>query len=367
MSGARVSMPATACPRQFAPPRLPTTSFRHLYRSPAHDARQLHHGGHARADRRDSRGPGGGPGPAHRLSAGAREQRGQHHRHSPLLWRRAAAAGPPSVGRRVGGHCPRAAHCSAINHLPRPRHPVPAQVWEDLFAATRAAQSNDYLDGLASRRPPISRAAQDARLSAAQAAAQACNAGRSGASGGDAGQEAVPAAAAAEGDVWPTAAGEGEGLAAAAGAAPAAAADDPTLGISQATIFGRYLSPEALVCRHRLSKSEARRLYQALQVGAGRRALLGRGRSKCPCTRGHALPWQRLLLRAAATGQPPAVHSCCLPLTLLLGRSTPSRWASTSCSRILCVCVRVFPTSVHRTSPRSPRSTRWASTRPRWS
>jgi len=31
-------------------------------------------------------------------------------------------------------------------------------------------------------------------------------------------------------------------------------------------VFARYLSPEALVQRHRLGKPEVRRLYQALQV-----------------------------------------------------------------------------------------------------
>ncbi|KAL4451532.1 hypothetical protein ABPG75_007194 [Micractinium tetrahymenae] len=83
------------------------------------------------------------------------------------------------------------------------------QVWQDLFAATRAAQSTDYLDRLA------------------------CSAG-------------VPASEAYRRDC--------------------AAFDDPSLGITRDTVFTQFLCPEALVQQHRLGPPQVRRLYQALQV-----------------------------------------------------------------------------------------------------
>lgn len=107
------------------------------------------------------------------------------------------------------------------------------QVWQDLFAAARAAQSNEFLDALACRQPPVTAAAKDSRRSAETAAA--CSSSSS-----------SPARVPEEGE------------------------EDPTLGICQATAFSSYLSPEALVQRHRLGKPDVRRLYQALQVRIGR-------------------------------------------------------------------------------------------------
>lgn len=97
------------------------------------------------------------------------------------------------------------------------------QVWQDLFAAARAAQSTDYLDGLACRPPskhPSLRCSTAGARSSSPPPRSACT------------QQS-----------------------------------DPALGISRDTVFEQYLSPEALVQHHRLGKPELRRLYQALQVG----------------------------------------------------------------------------------------------------
>ncbi|PRW20871.1 Leucine Rich Repeat isoform B [Chlorella sorokiniana] len=112
--------------------------------------------------------------------------------------------------------------------------PLP-QIWQELFACTRSAQSDAFLDSLASRPPlplPPGLRPQGGQRSASTAAKATRNA-------------AAAAAAQASSGTDDT---------------------DPSLGISRDTVFAQYLLPEALVQRHRLGKPEVRRLYQALQV-----------------------------------------------------------------------------------------------------
>ena len=186
------------------------------------------------------------------------------------------------------GECPLAArHSPSCRWHPPPPAPTSPQVWQDLFACTRSAQSDAFLDSLASRPPlppPAGLRPQGGQSSGSVAAVSA----RSGASGPV--TEAGPATRPGSANSGPVARPEPPSAAAppvgapdAAAAAAAAAAEegaiargvvlgtaaddiDPSLGISRDTLFEQYLSPEALVQRHRLGKPEVRRLYQALQV-----------------------------------------------------------------------------------------------------
>lgn len=155
--------------------------------------------------------------------------------------------------------------------------PIP-QVWQGLFACTRSAQSDAFLDSLACR-PPLPPPAGLRPLGGQRSAA--------GSSGGAAGTSSRGAAAelaagagtgaatrsslAADSGNWEGgAAAPTSGTAEATGESSSGAeGEDPTLGISRDTLFDRYLSPEALVQRHRLGKAEVRRLYQGLQVSCG--------------------------------------------------------------------------------------------------
>lgn len=128
-------------------------------------------------------------------------------------------------------------------------------MWQDLFAATRAAQSTDYLERLACSR-------------------------------------AAPAPKAHH---------------------PACPFDDPSLGISRDTVFTQFLCPEALVQQHRLGALHVRRLYQALQVRGlgwggckGTCMLVGQGRVRADGENRHACLW------AARANPLSGVHACLL-------------------------------------------------------
>lgn len=133
-------------------------------------------------------------------------------------------------------------------------------MWQDLFACTRSAQSDAYLDSLAARPPllpPIGLRPHGGQCGGA------CRSDEPGADGGSAAAAAAQPEDAAEAAEAAAASAPAEAAEPGHGPAPG---DDPTLGISRDTLFASYLSPEALVQRHRLGRAEVRRLYQALQV-----------------------------------------------------------------------------------------------------
>ena len=137
------------------------------------------------------------------------------------------------------------------------------QVWQDLLVATRSAQSTEYLDSLACRPP------SDLAHSSPSHASTSTARGMRGASSS---QEAG-----AEGSSVGSTEGASDGT-------QTSRRGDASLGITTDTVFSQFLSPEALVCRHRLGKPEVRRLYRALQ--ARRRGQGRRGHSCClwhPC------------------------------------------------------------------------------------
>lgn len=183
------------------------------------------------------------------------------------------------------GECPLAArHSPSCRWHPPPPAPTSPQVWQDLFACTRSAQSDAFLDSLASRPPlpPPARLRPQGGQSSGSVAAVSARSGASGpvteagpatrpgsANSGPAARPEPPSAAAPPvGAPDAAAAAAAEEGAIARGVVLGTAADDidPSLGISRDTLFEQYLSPEALVQRHRLGKPEVRRLYQALQV-----------------------------------------------------------------------------------------------------
>lgn len=187
-----------------------------------------------------------------------------------------------SVGGQLRGQINREPHsASSSSPCVEPQPPISTQlapqVWQGLFACTRSAQSDAFLDSLACR-PPLPPPAGlqplgGQRSAAGSSGGAACASSRGAAAEGAAGAgtgAATRSSLAADSDNSEGGAAPTSGAAEAAGQSSSGAdAEDPTLGISRDTLFDVYLSPEALVQRHRLGKAEVRRLYQGLQVSFG--------------------------------------------------------------------------------------------------